>query len=289
MTPELISPAVARRTGVLHTALRTPGAVVGGAVVVLLLLVAVAGPLLVPHSPTEPVPGGLAAAFAPPSLDHPLGLDGQGRDVLSRMIAGTRLTLAVGISAVLVGALIGTLVGAVAGSVGGVVDNATMRVVDLLLAFPSLLLALGIVAAFGQGRTQVVIAVGVTTVPVFARLVRSEVQRQTGLDYVSAARMYGSGRGRILLRHLIPNSAHLIVVQATLMLSTTVIEVAALGYLGLGPADPREAEWGSMLTEATLTMRTEPQLLVWPSIALVITAVAFNVLGDGLRHAVEED
>ncbi|WP_457256570.1 ABC transporter permease [Pedococcus sp. P5_B7] len=240
-------------------------------------------------SAIRPVDGGVAAAFAGPSGEHWLGLDGQGRDMLARVLAGGRLTLMVGASAVLVGAVIGTLLGAVAGALGALVDGLVMRAVDLLLAFPSLLLALGIVAMFGQGRTQVVIAVGITTVPVFARLVRSEVQRQITADYISAARMYGARMPRLMGRHLIPNAAHLIVTQASLILSTAVIEIAALGYLGLGPADPRQAEWGSMLTEATLTMRTEPQLVLWPSVALVVTAVAFNLLGDGLRRVLEED
>ncbi|XVQ09617.1 ABC transporter permease [Spirillospora sp. CA-255316] len=267
----------------------TPGSLIGVILVGVVVLVAVAGPFLVPHSPTDPVPGGLARAFEPPSAAHWLGLDGQGRDVLSRIVAGARLTLTVSAAAVLVGAILGTLAGGLAGFAGGIVDAVLMRAVDLLLAFPALLLALGIVAAFGQGRLQVLIAVGITTLPVFARLVRAEVQRQAGLDYINAARLYGASGPRILLRHLIPNSGHLIAVQATLLLSTTVIEIAALGYLGLGPADPQEAEWGAMLTEATLTMRGEPQLILWPSIALVTTAIAFNLLGDGLQRAREDD
>lgn len=293
--PNIAAPTAALRTrrrrvgGTLETFLHTPSALIGAVIVALVILMGLVGPLLVPFSPTVPVPGGLSNAFAPPSSQHWLGIDGQGRDVLSRIVAGAAVTLTVGVSAVLVGATIGTVVGGIAGYVGRAADAALMRVIDILLAFPALLLALGIVAAFGQGRLQVVLAVGITTVPVFARLVRSEVQRQMNLDYVSAARLYGASAPRILLRHLVPNAAHLIIVQVTLLISAAIIEVAALGYLGLGPADPRDAEWGSMITEATQTMRSEPLLLLWPSLALVVCAVGFNLLGDGLRHALEEN
>ncbi|WP_396911844.1 ABC transporter permease [Mycolicibacterium sp.] len=269
---------------VLRRLIRTPTGVVGGCLIVGIVLAAVFGPFLWPHSPTAPVAGGVAHAFAAPTSQHWLGLDGQGRDVLARTLAGARLTLLVGISAVAVGVVIGTAVGALAATIGGMIDSACMRGVDLLLAFPSLLLALGIVAAFGQGRFQVVVAVGITTVPLFARQVRSEIGRQIHLDYVHAARMYGASTVRIMLRHLIPNSAYLIGVQAALVMSTAIIEIAALGYLGLGPADPRSPEWGAMLTEATSTMRSEPLLVLWPSLALVATAIAFNLFGDGLQR-----
>lgn len=275
--------------GTLETFIHTPSALIGSVIVGGVLILGIIGPFLVPYSPVTPVPGGLANAFAPPSAEHWLGLDGQGRDVLSRIIAGATVTLTVGVSAVLVGAVIGTLIGGIAGYLGRATDATLMRVVDILLAFPALLLALGIVAAFGQGRLQVVLAVGITTVPVFARLVRTEVQRQMNLDYVSAARLYGASAPKILARHLVPNAGHLIIVQVTLLISAAIIEVAALGYLGLGPADPREAEWGSMITEATQTMRSEPLLLLWPSLALVVCAIGFNLLGDGLRHALEEN
>jgi peptide/nickel transport system permease protein len=280
-------PATAN-VSLLHRLIRTPTAVVGGCLILGIVLAAIVGPILWQHSPTTPVAGGVSQAFAAPSSQHWLGLDGQGRDVLARMLAGARLTLLVGVSAVAVGVVIGTAIGSVAATVGGAVDSACMRGVDLLLAFPSLLLALGIVAAFGQGRFQVVVAVGITTVPLFARQVRSDIGRQMGLDYVHAARMYGAGTMRIMLRHLIPNSAYLIGVQAAVVMSTAIIEIAALGYLGLGPADPRSPEWGAMLTEATSTMRSEPLLVLWPSLALVTVAIAFNLFGDGLQRVLGE-
>lgn len=267
---------------------RNPAALIGSVILVALVLLALVGPLRSPYSATVPVDNGLLNAFAAPNAQHWLGLDGQGRDELSRLVAGTRLTLLIAVSAVGVGAIVGTIVGAVAGTAGRGVDGLIMRGIDLLLSFPSLLLALGIVAVFGQGRLQVIFAVGVTTVPVFARLVYGEVHRQVDMDYVHAARMYGASTSRILFRHLVPNSSHLILVQATLLLSSSVVEVAALGYLGLGPADASQAEWGSMLVEATQTLRSQPQLVLWPALALVVTAVATNLLGDGLQKAIEE-
>lgn len=258
-------------------------ALVGTALIAVVVVVGLAGPLLVPYAPDKTVDGGLVLAFQGPSADHWFGLDGQGRDVLSRIVSGARLTLLVGIGAVLIGAVAGTLIGGFAAVRGGVVGGALMRATDLLLAFPALLLALGLVAVLGQGRLQVILAVGITTVPVFARLVHGEVTRQLRMDYVSAALMQGLGGSRILFRHLLPNSLTVVVAQGTLLLSTAVIEVAALGYLGLGPADAGSADWGGMLTEATTTLRSHPLLLLWPSLALVVTALGFNLLGNGLQ------
>lgn len=267
---------------------RNPSAVLGAVLVAGVLVMGIVGPVLAPYSANESVPGGLSQSFLPPSAEYWFGTDGQGRDEFSRVLHGARLSLLAGVCAVLFGAVVGTVIGAIAGYLGKLTDAITMRSVDILLAFPAMLLAIGIVAAFGQGLPQVIIAVGITTVPIFARLVRGEVLRQRHLDYVAAAITYGAGMGRIIGRHLVPNAMRVVIAQATLMMSTAVMEVAALGYLGLGPADPGVPEWGSMLTDATQTLRTAPYLVLWPSLALVATAVGFNLLGDGLRNAVEE-
>jgi peptide/nickel transport system permease protein len=182
---------------------------------------------------------------------------------------------------------LGGIVGALAGGLGGWIDTVLMRIVDVLLAIPGILLAIGIVAWLGQGLPQIMIAVAIANVPIFARLLRGSLLALRETDYVLAARSLGATRPRILLRHLLPNALSPLIVAATLALATAIIDVAGLGFLGLGPPDPRTPEWGTMLTDATELLRRAPNLVFAPGIAIVISAIGFNLVGDGLRESLD--
>jgi peptide/nickel transport system permease protein len=179
------------------------------------------------------------------------------------------------------------VIGAAAGYLGGWVDSILMRLMDIMLAIPGLLLAIGIVAVLGPGVTQIMIAVGVTQIPIFARLLRGTILGTREADYVLAARSVGVRRKTILLSHIIPNSLSPVIVQGTLALATAIIDVAGLGFLGLGPQDPSTPEWGTMLTDTTRYLQTAPHLALIPGIAIVISVLGFNLIGDGLREALD--
>jgi peptide/nickel transport system permease protein len=179
------------------------------------------------------------------------------------------------------------LLGAIAGYVGGVVDSVVMRLMDIMLAVPGLLLAIGIVAMLGPGLTQIMIAVGVTQIPIFARLLRGSILAQKENDFVLSARAVGVRRRRILVSHILPNAVSPAIVQGTLALATAIIDVAGLGFLGLGPQDPATPEWGTMLTDTTRYLQTAPHLAIIPGIAIVISVLGFNLIGDGLREALD--
>jgi peptide/nickel transport system permease protein len=222
-----------------------------------------------------------------PSAEHLFGLDDQGRDVFSRVVYGARYSLLIGIVSVAVGLSIGLLLGAIAGYFGGWVDSVIMRFTDIMLSIPGLLLAIGIVAALGQGLWQIMIAVGVAQIPIFARLLRGSILATRESDYVLAARSVGVPRSMILGSHIIPNSISPVIVQGTLALATAIVEVAALGFLGLGPPDPSTPEWGTMLTDTTRYLQSAPHLALIPGFAIVISVLGFNLIGDGLREALD--
>ncbi len=205
----------------------------------------------------------------------------------SRILYGARISLFVGIGAVVAGVLIGGSVGAIAGAVGGRVDGVLMRIVDVFLSIPGILLAIGIVTWLGQGLPQIVLAIALTSAPIFARLLRGSLLATREADYVLAARSIGAPSRRLLLRHMLPNSLTPIIVAATLAGATAIIDIAGLGFLGLGPADPRTPEWGTMLTDSTKFLREAPYLILFPGVAIVISAIGFNLLGDGLRESID--
>jgi peptide/nickel transport system permease protein len=265
---------------------RNPGAIVGFALVLVFVIAAVFAPWMAPHDPRAQGLGGRLLS-APPSADHPFGLDQLGRDQLSRVIYGARYSLLIGVVSVSVGLSVGLLFGAVAGYLGGVVDNIVMRMMDIMLSIPGLLLAIGIVAALGPGIVQIMIAVGVTQIPIFARLLRGSILAQKENDFVLAARAVGVPRRTILASHILPNAISPVIVQGTLALATAIIDVAGLGFLGLGPQDPATPEWGTMLTNTTRFLQTAPYLAIIPGTAIVFSVLGFNLIGDGLREALD--
>jgi peptide/nickel transport system permease protein len=272
----------------LHRLRHNRGALIGFALIGLFVFVAVFAPLIAPEDPRSGDLNRLAGSCCPgPSADHWFGVDQQGRDEFSRIVYGARYSLLIGVVSVAVGLSIGLVIGAIAGYFGGIVDSTLMRLMDIMLSIPGLLLAIGIVAMLGPGITQIMVAVGVTQVPIFARLMRGSVLAARENDYVTAARSVGVSRPAILASHILPNSISPVIVQATLALATAIIDVAGLGFLGLGPQDPATPEWGTMLTDTTRYLQTAPHLALIPGIAIVISVLGFNLVGDGLREALD--
>ena len=267
---------------------RNPGAIVGFAFVLAFVVAALFAPVLAPEGPNEVHIERVSAGCCPgPSADHWFGLDLLGRDLYSRVLYGARFSLLIGVVSVAIGLSIGLVLGAIAGYVGGFVDSLIMRAMDVMLAIPGLLLAIGIAAALGQGLWQVMVAVGVANIPIFARLLRGSVLAQRENDFVLAARAIGVNRRTILASHILPNAISPVIVQGTLALATAIIDVAVLGVLGLGPQDPGLPEWGLMLTEANEYQQVAPFLALIPGAAIVVSVLGFNLIGDGLREALD--
>lgn len=256
---------------------------VGALIVLVTILAAVAGPWLVPYDPADQA---LADRLARPTLRHPFGLDELGRDVFSRVLAGARISLLVGICVVGAAAGIGTTVGAAAGYYGGWVDDVISRVVDILMAFPGILLAIALVAVLGPSLTNVVIALASIGWVGYARLVRGQVLRAREFEFVQAARALGAGVPRIIWRHLLPTILPAVVVQASLGMAGAIIAEASLSFLGLG-VQPPTASWGTMLAGGRAHLLDAPHLTVCPGLAIALLVLGFNFLGDGLRDALD--
>lgn len=268
---------------------RNPIAILGAAIVLVFVLVAVLAPLLAPF-PAGSTPGRdliRPTEIPGPSAEFPLGLDRFGSDVLSQLIWGARASLVIGVVSTLLGLAGGVAVGLLAGAFGGGVDTLAMRFVDLMLSIPALLLAVSIAAIAGQHNTSIIIAIGVVQIPIFARLLRGSMLQQRTQDYVLAARSLGLTRGKVTMSHVLPNSLGPVIVQATLVLATAVIESAALSFLGLGGGRPTEAEWGRMLTGAQAELSIAPRLALLPGLCISITALGFTLLGESLREALD--
>ena len=268
----------------LRRLLRNRPAMFGLAIITLFVVIAILAPVIAPYDPVKGIPGHL---YRPPSLEHLMGTDKQSRDMFSRILFGARISLFVGVVSVLMGLAMGGTVGAIAGAFGGRVDAVLMRMVDVLLAIPGILLAIGIVVWLDRGLLQIMFAVAATNAPIFARILRGSMLALRESDYVTAARSIGAPTGRILLRHMLPNALTPIIVASTLALATAIIDVAGLGFLGLGPADPRTAEWGTMLTDASGFYRQAPWIIFFTGAAISISAIGFNLLGDGLRESLD--
>jgi peptide/nickel transport system permease protein len=262
---------------------RHRGAQAGLGAIALFAGLAIAAPAVAPFGPTA---GALSARLLPPSAQHWLGTDQQGRDVLSRIIYGGRVSLLIGLIAVGVAGAIGVPLGAVAGYRGGWTGHLLMAVVDVLLSFPAILVAIIIVALFGPGLRNAMLAIGVAQMPVYARLMRAEMIRLRSEVFVEAARAAGLPEVRVVLRHLLPNAAGPLIVQSTLNLAGAILSAAYLGFLGLG-AQPPTPEWGAMLADGRTYLRTAPHVAIYPGLAVMLVVLAFNLLGDGLRDALD--
>jgi peptide/nickel transport system permease protein len=271
---------------------RSPVAITGAVITALFLLLAILSPFLAAKNPYIPY-NELKNNLTPSSIPGPmpgflLGSDQNGYDFFSRLLVGSRQTLIVGVCATLIGVVFGMVIGGLAGALGGWVDTLLMRFTDILLAIPSLLLAISIAALFRHGtQWTVIVAVSVVSVPIFARLLRGAMLAQRSSDHVLAATALGVRRRTIVFRHMLPNSLGPVIVQATLTLATSIIDAAALSFLGLGDPDPSRAEWGLMLGNAQDYLDVKPELAFYPAVAIVVVALGFTLLGESLREALD--
>ncbi|MBX5476485.1 MAG: ABC transporter permease [Clostridia bacterium] len=263
--------------------LRHRGALAGLVIVALFVGVAVFAPWLTHYDPRN---GVLTERLQPPSPQHILGTDYNGRDMFARLVYGARLSLEVGLVTVGLALVVGTVWGAVSGYVGGWFDLVSMRVVDVMLAFPSLLLAILMIAILGPSLMNAMLAVGIVAIPNYVRLVRSVVLGVKESEFVEAARAEGASHLSVLLRHILPNAMAPVLVQATLGIATAILETAGLSFLGLG-ADARTPEWGSMLAHSKEYFRSASWTMTYPGLAIMIVVLGFNLLGDGLRDALD--
>lgn len=265
-----------------------PGAIVGFGFVALFVFVGIFAPWIAPYSPLDQhldlVTGGCCPG---PSAHRWFGVDDLGRDEFSRVLYGARSSLIIGVVAVSVALSAGLVIGGVAGYVGGVIDSVLMRTMDVMLAIPGLLFAIGIVAMLGPSLLHIMIAIGVTNIPIFSRLLRGSILAQRENDFVLAARSVGVPRHSILVSHILPNAISPVIVQGTLALATAIIDVAGLSFLGLGDPDPARPEWGQMLTNSNAYLQNAPFLAIIPGLAIVVSALGFNLIGDALREALD--
>ena len=257
---------------------------VGLALIFITLVTGLGAPIVNPYDPTTD--SNLVESRYPPSLQHPFGTDRLGRDLFRRVVHGTRISLLIGFVVVFVAGAIGTVLGLMAGYFGNATDTVIMRLMDILLAFPGILLAIAIVAVRGAGILNTIIAVAVVGIPGYARVVRSMVLSLRERDYVDAARMIGVSNTRIMFMHILPNSLSPIIVQMTLGVGGAILFAAALGFLGLG-VQPPAPEWGAMISDGIPFLRQSPHLVFFPGMAIMLTVLGFNLLGDGLRDALD--
>jgi len=262
---------------------RTPVAVAGAAIVGAYLLVAVTAPALAPH---DPLSMASQALLAPPGGPYPFGTDQFGRDQLSRLLYGARVSLIVSVASVVLALAGGGAVGVVSGHYGGRIDGALMRVMDVIFAFPAVLLAIAIMAAAGTAVWTVIVAIGVVYTPQFARISRASVLATRTLEYVEAAGALGAGTRRVLLRHILPNISAPLIVQTSLSLSLAILTESALSFLGLGTQPPTPS-WGNMLADSRRFMATAPWTAVFPGATIAMIVLGFNLLGDGLRDLLD--
>ncbi|SFU79077.1 nickel transporter permease [Alicyclobacillus macrosporangiidus] len=262
---------------------RQRAAMVGGSLVALFIVIGLLAPVLAPYDPTAQ---DLSHHLQPASAQHWLGTDEAGRDELSRLLYGARISLTIGFFSVVSSLIVGALLGLVAGFFGGWADVLISRVFDVMLAFPSILLAIAIVAILGPGLFNALLAVAIINVPTYGRLIRSRVLSVKQEEYVLACRALGMSNARLLFRHVLPNSWAPLIVQATLGIGTAILDAAALGFLGLG-AQPPSPEWGKMLSDAKDYISNAPWIVAAPGIAIALSVLGFNLFGDGLRDALD--
>jgi len=262
---------------------RQPLSMLAAVIVTILILTAIFGSVLAPYDPNFI---DMTNRFAPPSFEHPFGTDDFGRDILSRVMVGARVSLMVGIIAVSISAVVGSFLGILAGYTGRVVDEVIMRAMDILFAFPAILLAIAIMAALGRGVGNAMIAIGIVYIPIFARIARGSVLSIREEDFVDAARSIGSTDSRIMFKHIFPNTTSPLIVEVTLSLSFAILAEAALSFFGLG-TQPPDPSWGRMLSEGRAYFQQSVWLAIFPGLAIMLTVLGFNLLGDGLRDALD--
>lgn len=294
LTRSLALPRRSPTLEALRRLARHRSAQVGFFLLGLMVFTALFADLIAPYDPIKPLKG--VQRRAPPCVhllgcprdqpQHLFGIDGNNRDLFSRVLFGSRLSLRIGFSTITFAIVVGGLLGAVAGYAGGWLDNLIMRVMDVILAFPSLLLAIAIVSVLGPGLINALLAIGFVSIPVYARLIRASVLAVRELDYVMAARAVGASPLRVLFVHILPNALTPVIVQGTLGIATAILDAAALSFLGLGAEVPKP-EWGLMLGEERNSVFNAPHLVFFPGLAIMLTVLAFNLLGDGLRDALD--
>ena len=262
---------------------KSKSALVGSAIVIFFVLIAVLGPFIAPQGINDQ---NLSMRLQPPSAEFWFGTDDLGRDIFSRILHGARISLTVGLSAVLISAVAGSFLGIIAGYYGRWVDTIISRIFDILLAFPSILLAIAIVSILGPSLQNALIAIAIINIPNFGRLIRSRVLSIKEEEYIHAAKAIGMRNTRILWKHILPNSMTPVIVQGTLAIATAIIEAAALGFLGLGAEAP-QPEWGKMLADARMFLLNAPWAMIFPGLAIMLTVIGFNLMGDGLRDALD--
>lgn len=272
-----------KRFVVARRVLRKPFAVAGLIILLTLVLASVFAPYLTSYSPTRFAPRN---ALQPPSVEHLMGTDQIGRDQLTRILYGGRISLQIGVVAVLIGAFAGILLGSIGGYFGGWTDEVVSRSIDVMLAFPNILFALAVVSVLGPGMINLMIAIGVASIPGFARLTRGLVLAAREFDYVSAARALGGSHVRVLAKHILPNVAPALMVYATLSMATAILSGAALSFLGLG-TQPPTPEWGLMLSEAREFIRNAWWLAVFPGAMIMLAVISINLIGDAMRDALD--
>jgi glutathione transport system permease protein len=286
--PGIAQPELAERPRSLwrdawRTLRRNHFALAGGIVLLLFIVIAVAAPVIAPY---DPIAQDYDHLLQGPSLSHPFGTDNFGRDILSRVMYGGRISLTVGFFGTLLGVLAGSAIGVTSGFYGGWVDSMLMRLLDILLAFPGLLLAITIIAVLGVGAINVVVAIGIFSIPTFARVLRGSILTLKEADFVTAARAVGANNRRLMLTHLLPNAIQPILVIATLRLGTAILTAASLSFLGLGIRPP-SSEWGTMLSDGRDFLQSASYVAIFPGLAILCTVLALNLLGDGLRDALD--
>ncbi len=262
---------------------RNRAATIGGAIVLLFVAIAIFAPLIAPYSPDE---GDLTKRLNSPGREHLLGTDFLGRDLLSRVIYGARISLQIQIVSVLIALVIGTLLGMLGGYYGGKFDHVIMRLMDILLAFPGIFLAISIIAVLGPGLLNLMLAAGIYSIPQFARVVRGSIITLKEKEFVEAARAVGERDSNILIRYLLPNSMAPIIIQTTLRMATVLLTASGLSFLGLG-VQPPTAEWGAMLSNARAYLITAPHVAMVPGLAIMLVVMGFNLFGDGLRDSLD--
>lgn len=270
---------------VLHRLSRNRLAMFGLLLLIIMILIAIFADLIVDYDKMA-IGQNIQERLQKPSKEHWFGTDHFGRDIFARIVHGTRISLSLGIFAMVIAVAIGSILGAVSAYYGGRTDNAVMRFMDILLAIPPILMSISIVSALGQSMTNLLIALSIAYIPVFARVIRSSILSVKGQEFVEAAKACGTGDARIIFKHIIPNAIGPIIVQATLAMGSTILIISSLSFMGLG-VKPPAPEWGTMLYEGRDFIRQAPYLILFPGAAITISVISLNLLGDGLRDALD--